>query len=205
MNLPSPSASDQRARRPKLLRPIRLSTFLLLMPVIALLIALYAQMLREARLQDAIAVYRDFPSEGMVDALDRPIALNYPDGADLDSFLKTLKATTTKNPKMPKIPNGIPIYVDPIGLDEAEKSMGSPVARPPGADSLTLHEHLRRVLEPMGLYYTAKDGFVLITSRWTPDATVCLSEPIDAPVGDAVDPVAGPPEVLYLRYRDVLR
>ena len=57
---------------------------------------------------------------------------------------------TTKNPKMPKLPTGIPIYVDPIGLQEAEVSLNSPVKRPPSADTLAFGEHLRRVLESIG-------------------------------------------------------
>ena len=65
--------------------------------------------------------------------------------------------------------------------------MNSTVKRPPSADSLTLGEHLRRVLEPLGLGYVVKDGFMMITSK----------ESIDVPVGDDVD--------LYLQYRDVLR
>ena len=55
------------------------------------------------------------------------------------------------------------------------------------SDALTLGEHLRRVLQPLGLDYQVKDGFLMITSK----------ESIDAPVGTDAD--------LYLRYRDVLR
>ena len=82
---------------------------------------------------------------------------------------------------------GIPIYVDPIGLQEAERSMNSTVQRPPSADTLTLGEHLRRILEPLGLAYVVKQGFLMISSK----------ESFDEPVGDDVDP--------YLQYRDVLR
>ena len=67
-----PSASPPQARRSRFLRPIRLSTFLLLVLVIALLIGLYAQRLREARLQDAIAVYRNYRTEAIIDALEQP-------------------------------------------------------------------------------------------------------------------------------------
>ena len=60
---------------------------------------------------------------------------------------------------------GIPIYVDPIGLQEAERSMNSTVQRPPSADTLALGEHLRRVLEPLGLGYEVKAGFLMISSK----------------------------------------
>ena len=181
-----PSASPPQARRSKFLRPIRLSTFLLLVLVIALLIGLYAQRLREAQLQDAIAVYRNYRTEAIIDVLDQPIALNYADGTALDDLLKEVKRTTTAlKPAKPWA--GIPIYVDPIGLQEAERSMNSTVRRPPSADRLALGEHLRRILEPLGLAYVVKEGFLMISSK----------ESFDEPVGDDVAP--------YLQYRDVLR
>ncbi len=155
--------------------------------VAGLLIALYAQRLREARIRDTLAAYRDPRQEGLIDSLDQPIALNYADDPHLDDFLKEVKKQTTKNPKLPKIPTGIPIYVDPIGLQEVECSLNSTVKRPPSADTLALGEHLRRILEPLGLSYVVKDGFLMITAK----------ESNDEPTGDDVDP--------YLRYRDVLR
>jgi hypothetical protein len=187
MGIPSASATQELIRRASVLRPVRLSTFLLSMVVIALLIALYAQHVHEARLRDAISIYRHDRTEGIFDALDQPIALTYADGAALDVVLKDIKMRTTKNPSLPKIPAGIPLYVDPIGLQEAERSMHSTVKRPPSADTLALGEHLRRLLDPLGLGYQVGDGFLMITSK----------ESVDEHVGDDVDP--------YLRYRDVLR
>jgi hypothetical protein len=183
----SPSASRQQMRRSRILRPIKLSTFLLLVLVIALLIALYAQHLREARLQDGISVYRHYKTEGIIEALEQPIALPYTDDAPLDQVLRELKRQTANNPKLPKIPTGIPIYVDPIGLQEAERSLNSTVKRPPAADALPLGEHLRLVLDQLGLDYMVKDGFMMITSK----------ESVDEPLGENADP--------YLQYRDVLR
>ncbi len=181
-------ASPESPRRSPFVRRIRLSTLLLLIAVVALLIGLYAGMRREARLQDTLALYRNTKQEGICEALPETIALNYPEDAHLDVVLKEIKKQTTKNPRLPKLPGGIPIYVDPIGLQDAEVSMNSRVRRPSSADKLTLGEHLRRILEPMGLVYTTKDGFLMITSK------------------DSVDePVGGDTEDLYLRYRDVLK
>jgi hypothetical protein len=184
---PSSAETPPQSRRWRLLRPVRLSTDLLATVVIGLLIALYAQRLREARLQDAIALYRNYRTEGIIDALEQPVALGYGDGTPLDQVLRQLKIVTIKNPAMPKLPTGLAIYVDPIGLQEAEVSLNSPVKRPPAADTLSLREHLRRVLEPMGLTYMVKDGFLMITSK---DAD-------DAPIAENRD--------AYLLYRDVLR
>jgi hypothetical protein len=187
MSVPSPSSVHSRTPRRRLFRPIRLSSFLLLTVVATLLIALFAQRLREARLRDAISVYRHPPTEAILDALDRPIPLNYADGASLDEVLKEFRKRMGRNPALTKGTPGIPIYVDPIGLQEAERSLHSTVQRPPAADTLTLGEHLRRVLDPLGLGYQVKDGFLMIASK----------EEVDLPVGDDVDP--------YLQYRDVLR
>ena len=187
MSVPSSSAPHETAHRTRVLRPIRLSTFLLLMVVVALLIALYAQRVHEAQLRDALSTYRNYRQEGMYDALDQPIALTYPDGAPLDQVLKDIRMKTTKNPMMPKLPTGIPIYVDPIGLQEAEVSLNSTVKRPPSADTMAFGEHLRRVLESVGLGYEVKHGFLMITSK----------DSVDVPVADDTDP--------YLQYRDVLR
>jgi hypothetical protein len=181
------SPTHEQRRRPRLLRPVRLSTFLLLTVIAGLLIALYAQRVREEQLRDAISVYRLVQNEGIFDALDQPMALAYQDGDALSNVLKDIKMQTTKNPKLPKIPAGIPIYVDPIGLQEAERSMNSPVKRPPSADTLTLGEHMRRVLGSVGLDYVVKDGFLMITSK----------ESLNLPTGGEVDP--------YRLYRDVLR
>ncbi len=184
----SPSATREPARRAGYLRPIRLSTFLLLTLVAGLLIAIYVQRIREARLRDAIAIYRNPQTEAILDALDQPIVLTYDDDVPLDLVLKEFKMRTTKNPKLPGIPTGIPIYVDPIGLQESEHSLNSTVKRPPSADTLAIGEHLRRVLEPLGLGYDVRDGFLMITAK----------ESLDVPVGGVeTDP--------YLQYRDVLR
>jgi hypothetical protein len=183
VSVPSPSVSDP-PRRSRILRPIRLSMFLLLILVIALGVALYAYRVREARLQDRIAIYRHFKIEGIFDALDLPIVTTYTDKATLNDALKDIKLRMTKNPKLPKIPNGIPMYVDPVGLQEVKKSMETPIRRPERADAMPLGEHLRRVLQPLGLDFVVKDGFLMITSKTLMDSNV------DDP---------------YLRYRDVLR
>ena len=181
-------AVPEKPREPSSLRRIRLSTLLLWIVVAALVIGLYVQRRREAQLLADLSVYRNPRQEGIYDALDEPIPLTYADGAHLDDVLKEIKKQTTKNPKLPKLPTGIPIYVDPLGLQEAEKSLNSEVKRPPSADKLTLGEHLKRVLEPLGLAYMTKEGFLMITSKESHD------EPIGDDGGD-----------LYLQYRDVLK
>jgi hypothetical protein len=50
-----------------------------------------------------------------------------------------------------------------------------------------MKEHLNRVLEPLGLVFSVKEGYLMITSK----------ESLDLPIGDEVDP--------YVKFRDVLQ
>ena len=167
-------------RRWRVFRPVRLSTFLLLVLVVALMVSLVLQRVRERQLRETIAVYRRPQVEAILDILARPIPILYQDGARLDEVLKVWKRTTTGSPGLA---SGIPIYVDPIGLQEAGQSLNSTLRRPPSADSLPLGEHLRRVLEPLGLGCTVQHGFLMITSK------------------ESVDEEPDP----YLLFRDVLQ
>ena len=141
---------------------IRLSTMLLFVVVLALLVRLFILRQREAQLQLELAPYRNPVAEGIVDVMKRPLALSYPDDASLEQVLKDIKLRSTGQPKLPA---GIPIFVDPIGLSEADKTMMSTVRKQPSDQKLTLREHLKRVLEPLGLDFTIKDGFLMITSQ----------------------------------------
>jgi hypothetical protein len=160
---------------------MRLSTMLLLMVILALAIALYAEKRRQAELQSAILPYRFELREGVVEALERPLALKYPDGAPLEEMLKDVKRSTTG---LPKLPSGIPIYVDPSGLQKTGKTLDSPVQKWDDDESRPLRERLDRILKPLGLGCSAREGFLMITSR---------------------DAVELPDEDPYFGYRDVLR
>ena len=187
MSSPRASSAHERPTRVGFLRHIRLSTLLLLVPTVALFFALYTQRRRQAELQNALLIYRQPRNEAIHDALGLVIALPYADGDALDNVFKNVKGRTTGHPKLPKIPTGIPIYVDPLGLQEVQKSLSTPVKRPAGAAKLTLGEHLRQILDQFGLAYVVKDGFLLISSR------------------ESLDPPGDGEEDLYLQYRDVLR
>jgi hypothetical protein len=168
----------------KLVRRIRLSTLLLLVVVLAITIDLYLVRRRQAQTLAALTLYRQPRTEGIYDVLDQPAVTTYPDGGTLEDVLKDIKRCATR---ALKLPSGVPIYVDPIGLQEAERSMLSKVKRPESADQLPLKEHLNRVLEPLGLGFSVKEGYLMITSK----------ESLDLPVGDEVDP--------YVKFRDVLQ
>lgn len=146
----------------------------------------------------------------------------YQDGARLDEFLKELKRATTGSPgtawigpgqsvrlvefkrATPGLPGtgaGFLIVVDMLGLEETEQSMNSRVRRPPSADSLPLGEHLRRVLDPLGLQFIPKveDGYLIITTK---DCFV-KDRSYEVTSKDSLDEEPRPDP--YILYRDILR
>ncbi len=91
-------------------------------------------------------------------ALEQPIAMQGIDDAPLKEVLTYIKMATSA----PSYP-GIPIYVDPIGLEEAEKSLTSKVSI--DLEGLPLKTTLRLCLKQLGLAYKVEDGYLRITSQ----------------------------------------
>jgi hypothetical protein len=87
----------------------------------------------------------------ILEALRRPIPMRFATETPLDDVLKYIKQATT-TPDYP----GIPIYVDPIGLQEAERSLNSTVQI--DLEGVPLKETLRLCLKQLGLAYEVKYG-----------------------------------------------
>lgn len=85
----------------------------------------------------------------------------------LEDYLKALKKATVEPGN-----NGLPIYVDPVGLMEAEKTMISPVNVP--AKRQSYGKTLEEVLGQLGLAYFVKDGLLQITSKESLDLDLPL-------------------------------
>jgi hypothetical protein len=164
------------------MRRFKLRTLIVWIVILALTLALFIQQRREARLKAALAIYRNRGQEEIQERLERSTSLIYPDETPLDDVLKQVKNLT----KGGSLPSGMPIYVDPLGLTEADKTMMTPVKAVRSDGYLTLREQLQQILKPLGLGFKAENGFLLITSE----------ESLDEPMGK-VDP--------YLMYRDVLK
>ena len=98
-------------------------------------------------------------TQQILQKLDEDIDLKLPNPAEMELhlFLKAVKQATTDNKF-----SGIPIYVDPVGLQEAVVSMGSPVSV---YRSGHLGFILRESLRPLRLSFIVKDGFLMISSR----------------------------------------
>ena len=101
---------------------------------------------------------KDAKSQHVLAKLDEPISMSFNEDTPLEDVLKYIKqATTTKTYA------GIPIYVDPIGLQEAEKSMTSTV-RNMDLEGIPLRRTLQLLLKQLDLIYFVEDGMLYITS-----------------------------------------
>jgi hypothetical protein len=92
------------------------------------------------------------------DKLQSVVPLNFPHETPLEDVLKAVR-TATKGPDG----RGLQIYLDPIGLQEAEKTATSPVSI--DLDDVPLASSLGLALKQLGLkFYVQDDGLVVVTS-----------------------------------------
>jgi hypothetical protein len=105
---------------------------------------------------------RDPKTKQILAKLDEPISMNFANETPLEDVLKYIKSAT-QGPN----DSGIPIYVDPVGLQEAEKTLTSPVTL--DLEGVPLKATLRLLLKQLGLTYTVKDGLLTITSESSED------------------------------------
>ncbi len=99
----------------------------------------------------------DPKSRQILEKLEEPIAMSFANETPLEQILKYIKQTTTTENF-----NGIPIYVDPIGLQEAERSLNSTVQI--DLEGVPLRRTLQLLLAQLGLIYFVEDGVLVITN-----------------------------------------
>jgi RNA polymerase sigma factor (sigma-70 family) len=93
--------------------------------------------------------------------LGERLTMSFPMETPLEDVLKYIKLNTQSEEL--DLPNGIPIYVDPVGLQEADKTMTSQVIL--DLEGVSLRRSLQLILRLLGLiYYVLEDGVVLITN-----------------------------------------
>jgi hypothetical protein len=102
---------------------------------------------------------KDAKSELILAKLDEPISMSFAEDTPLEDVLKYVKQATTTATY-----SGIPIYVDPIGLQEAEKSMTSTV-RNMDLEGVPLRRTLQLLLDQLDLWYFVEDGMLYITAK----------------------------------------
>jgi hypothetical protein len=142
------------------------SNMVLLIVIAGLGFVTFVELRKEARLQAALARYKGRAHDQLVERLDWSAKLlNWPDQSPLAEVVEQIKVATSGPGWTRDFPLGIPVAVDPIGLEHAGQSLSSPVHSPPGDPDLTLGEKLRIVLEPLGLACDVKDATLVITAR----------------------------------------
>ena len=150
-----------------------------------------ADPVRDARVEigtlaPKVAARDKMPSTRVILAkLEEKVSMSFANETPLEDVLRYIKSTT-QGPT----DNGIPIYVDPVGLNEAEKSMTSPVTL--DLEGVPLKTTLRLLLKQLGLAYCVKEGMLMIG---TPEGILKELEEAektagadDAPVAAAVEP-----------------
>jgi WD40 repeat protein len=89
--------------------------------------------------------------------LDRPITMKFPQGIPLETFISEI-IRATRGPG----DEGVPVYIEPIGLLVADRTMESPVTI--DADRVPLKQVLSRALRPIGLDHAVLDGVLAISA-----------------------------------------
>ena len=92
-------------------------------------------------------------------ALQQPVPMPFPEDTPIEDVLKHIRDHT-------RGPNGtgIPIFVDPIGLQECERSMTSTI-RNIDLEGVPLQTTVRLCLKQLGMTYAVRDGVLFITSE----------------------------------------
>ena len=150
---------------------IRPATVLLVIAIMVFGFCAVREEHKAARLRDALVYYKSRSHERVADRLRGKALLQWEDGCPLEEVVKQIRLN--KN-GWPSFPMGIPINVDPIGLERAGRSLSSPVPSPPANVDLTLGEKLQAVLEPLGLACDVRDASLVITAR---DMVIQPAEP----------------------------
>lgn len=101
-------------------------------------------------------------SARILDELERPIALEFPEPTPLKDVLESLRRATARSGRP-----GLPIYLDPIGLQEVEKSPDTTVTI--DVRDVPLKTALRAVLRPVGMDFVVQDGLLFVTSQDSAD------------------------------------
>jgi hypothetical protein len=89
--------------------------------------------------------------------LEEPVAVVFPKKVTLDEVLQHIQRATKNGPNDP----GIPIYIDPLGLQRAARSLNTTVTI--NEKSLPLKDSLARVLTSLGMAYIVKDDVLIIS------------------------------------------
>ncbi len=98
--------------------------------------------------------------------LQQPVDMPFQNESPLEDVIQYIQSAT----ETPEMPQGIPVYVDPRGLQEAERTFTSPIVL--NLKGMPLATSLSIMLEQLGLtYFVHKDGLLWITAAESGDRT----------------------------------
>jgi hypothetical protein len=104
-------------------------------------------------------------NQAILNALDKPIPIKFATETPLSDVIKSIRDSTVD--KAAGLPAGIPIYVDPQGLQDSDKTLDSTVTL--DLEGIALKTTLRLLLNQLSLTYWVRDGLLTITSTQTDD------------------------------------
>ena len=114
----------------------------------------------DSRTKGSLEMGHDARSLMIIKKLDEPVVMRFVEETPLEDVIKHIRQAT----KSSDMPSGIPIYVDPIGLSEADKTMTSTV-RSVDLEGVPLRRTLQLLLTQLDLFYFVADGMLYITSK----------------------------------------
>jgi len=109
---------------------------------------------------------RDDPSRRIINELAKPVEMAFKVDTPLEEVIRYIRQSTSG----PAFPGGIPIYVDPRGLQDADKTMASTVSI--DLHGIPLRKTLGLLLRQLSLEYQVEDGLLTITSTSSHDEPV---------------------------------
>jgi hypothetical protein len=145
-------------------------TVLLLALIVVLGATLVIGQRREARLREALAVYKGRAQDELRSVMGSRLAPDWPDGTPLREVVERVAdSPPPKSRWRSHFPRGLPILVDLDGLREAGRTLDSPVGAPPPdlptGWPVSLRGRLEAVLGPLGLAAEVREGAIVITAR----------------------------------------
>lgn len=123
--------------------------------MIVILLILFAQAEPNAKATPAEVSPR---TRAILARLDEPVPMEFPKATPLDVVLEHIKRSAKKGPNDP----GLPIYIEPLGLQEVHRNLNGLVTiRGKGSP---LKDSLQQVLSQVHLAYCVKDDVLIISS-----------------------------------------
>jgi hypothetical protein len=114
--------------------------------------------------------FRD--NAGVLNALEQPLTLHFPQETPFEDVLSYIRSATRNR----NLPDGLRLYVDPVALQEAEKTMTSPVTI--DIENVPLRVSLRLVLKQLDLHYVIENGFIKIMTPAELDNLPIVYDPV---------------------------